>query len=203
LKLLPYAAFGGSAQLEPQSHEQNKRATETRLRGWCRDLAPPSDTGNSGGALVDLQGRLIGINSAILSPAGGNIGIGFAVPINMARRLMEQIVLTGRVNRGRIGISIQDLTRDESAAAAPSEGAVITEVGRGSPAEQAGIQKGDMVVAADGAPIRSAAQLRNKIGLTPVGQRIELTIARNGVSHSVSVDVAPAGDSPAVGSRRQ
>jgi serine protease Do len=109
------------------------------------------------------------------------------------------------VSRGRIGISIQDLTRavSASAAAAPSEGAVITDVSRGSPAEQAGIQKGDIVVAADGAPIRSAAQLRNKIGLTPVGQRVELTIARNGVPHSVSVGVAPASESSAAGSRRQ
>jgi serine protease Do len=123
----------------------------------------------------------------------------------MARRVMEQIVLTGHVSRGRIGISIQDLTRavSASAAAAPSEGAVITDVSRGSPAELAGIQKGDIVVAADGAPIRSAAQLRNKIGLTPVGQRVELTIARNGVPHSVSVGVAPASGGSAAGSRRQ
>jgi serine protease Do len=165
----------------------------------------PINPGNSGGALVDLRGQLIGINTAILSPAGGNIGIGFAVPINMARRVMEQIVLTGHVSRGRIGISIQDLTRavSASAAAAPSEGAVITDVSRGSPAELAGIQKGDIVVAADGAPIRSAAQLRNKIGLTPVGQRVELTIARNGVPHSVSVGVAPASGGSAAGSRRQ
>ena len=117
-------------------------------------------------ALINLKGELVGINTAILSPAGGNVGIGFAVPINMARQVMEQIIQTGRVQRGRIGVSIQD----PSAAGAVGEGALIAEVSPGSPAEVAGIRRGDLVVKADGMPIRSGAQLRNKVGLTPVGR---------------------------------
>jgi serine protease Do len=154
----------------------------------------PINPGNSGGALVNLRGQLIGINTAILSPAGGNIGIGFAVPINMARSVMEQIVQNGHVRRGRIGVSINDLSPAANQRPDRNGGALIADVSRGSPAEQAGLQKGDVVVAVDGAPIRSAAQLRNKIGLTPVGNRVEFGIERNGVAHTVSVDVAPANE---------
>jgi serine protease Do len=153
----------------------------------------PINPGNSGGALVNMRGELVGINTAIFSTGGGNVGIGFAVPINMARSVMEQIVTHGHVRRGRIGVSIKDLT--PAIEARPSdtlEGAVIADVSRGSPAEHGGIQKGDIVVAADGAPIRSAARLRNKLGLTPVGQRVQLTVRRKGAVHNVSVEVAPA-----------
>ncbi|MBX6427065.1 MAG: trypsin-like peptidase domain-containing protein [Variibacter sp.] len=154
----------------------------------------PINPGNSGGALVNLRGELIGINTAIVSPAGGNVGIGFAVPINMARQVMEQIVRTGHVRRGRIGVSVRDVVpgTDAPQAAGGGGGALVAEVSRGSPAERAGIQKGDIIVAADGAPIRSAAQLRNKIGLTPVGEQVQLSLARNGVVRSVVVEVAPA-----------
>jgi S1-C subfamily serine protease len=106
---------------------------------------------------------------------------------------MEQIVEHGHVRRGRIGVSIKDLTPAvEATPAGIMDGAVITDVSRGSPAEHGGIQKGDVVVAADGAPIRSAARLRNKLGLTPVGQRVQLTVRRKGDVHNVSVEVAPA-----------
>jgi serine protease Do len=148
----------------------------------------PINPGNSGGALINLKGELIGINTAILSPAGGNVGIGFAVPINMARQVMEQIVQTGRVHRGRIGVSIQE----PSAAGTIGEGALIAEVSPNSPAEAAGIRKGDLVVKADGTPIRSAAQLRNKVGLTPVGKTVQLTIRRDGSLQNKEVAVAPA-----------
>jgi serine protease Do len=157
----------------------------------------PINPGNSGGALVNLRGQLIGINTAILSPGGGNIGIGFAVPINMARRVMEQLVQNGEVRRGRIGVVVQDLATHAGQSGTPTEGAVVAEVASGSPAEQAGIQKGDIVIAVDGRPIRSATQLRNSVGLTPVGQRIHLTLARNGVEKAVSVEVAPTNDNTA------
>jgi serine protease Do len=148
--------------------------------------------GNSGGALVNLRGQLIGINTAIFSPAGGNIGIGFAVPINMARRVMEQIVQHGSVRRGRIGLSIRDITPADGASAATSDqGAVIGNISRGSPAEQGGLQNGDIVVSADGTPISSAARLRNKLGLTPIGEHVQLTVRRSGVTRNFIVQVAP------------
>ena len=161
--------------------------------------------GNSGGALVNLRGELIGINTAIFSTGGGNVGIGFAVPINMARRVMDQIVEHGHVRRGRIGVSIKDMTPGTVATSTETiEGAVIADVRRGSPAEQVGIQKGDIIVAADGTPIRSAAQLGNKIGLTQVGERLQLTLRRKGAVRDVSVEVAPAAETTGkVYSRRQ
>ena len=156
----------------------------------------PINPGNSGGALVTLRGELVGINTAIFSAGGGgNVGIGFAVPINMARRVMEQIVEHGHVRRGRIGVSIKDLTPAARATpAGPLEGAVIADVVRGSSAELGGLQKGDIVVAADGAPVRTAAGLRNKLGLTPVGKRVGLTVKRKDIAHNVVVEVAPAGE---------
>jgi serine protease Do len=152
----------------------------------------PINPGNSGGALVNMRGQLVGINTAIFSTGGGNVGIGFAVPSNMARSVMDQIVKHGHVQRARIGVSIKDL----ALAAHPEiiEGAVIADVSRGSPAELVGIQKGDIIVAAGGAPIRSAAQLRNKISLTPVGERLQLTLRRKGAVSEVSVAVAPASE---------
>jgi serine protease Do len=161
----------------------------------------PINPGNSGGALVNLRGQLVGINTAIFSPAGGNVGIGFAVPINMARRVRQEIVQHGSVRRGRIGVSIKDLTPAVAASAPePVEGAVIAEVSRGSAAEHGGLQKGDVVVAADETPIRSAAALRNKLGLTPVGERVELTVKRKGVVQKLLVTIAPADEIARTGS---
>ncbi len=150
--------------------------------------------GNSGGALVNLRGELVGINSAIISPGGGNVGIGFAIPANMARLVMDQIVDKGRVERGRIGVSLRDL--QPSTNKGRNEGAVIAEVSPDSPAEKAGLRKGDIVIMADDRPIRTASQLRNKIGLARVGQDVKLTLVRGEATSSVIVRVAP----PAVGS---
>jgi serine protease Do len=155
----------------------------------------PINPGNSGGALVNMRGELVGINTAIFSAGGGNVGIGFAVPINMARLVMKQIVENGKVRRGRIGVSIAELNAGIGAAAAETmDGALIAGVARDSPAEQGGLQKGDIVVAADGTPIPNAARLRNKLGLTPVGERVQLTVNRKGVVHDISVEVAPEGE---------
>jgi len=147
--------------------------------------------GNSGGPLVDLRGRLVGINTAILAPGGGNIGIGFAVPINMARNAMEQIIRTGAVRRGRIGVTIQDLTPELAASlgARRNEGAVISGVEARSPAAQAGLRSGDIVVAVDGAPVRGASQLRNRIGLAAVNDQVALTIERGGSDRSVQLKI--------------
>lgn len=158
--------------------------------------------GNSGGALVSLRGELVGINSAIISPAGGNVGIGFAIPVNMARKVMEQIVAKGRVERGRIGISLKDL--HPSINKGLNQGAVIAEIAADSPAEKAGLRKGDIVTGADDRPIRTAAQLRNTIGLARVGEDVKLTLLRNGAPLTAVVRVAPAveSSSAAVGGNR-
>lgn len=141
--------------------------------------------GNSGGALVNMKGELIGINSAIISPAGGNVGIGFAIPINMARQVMEQIIATGRVERGRIGILLQDVQKGRTA------GALVSEVVPDSPAETAGVQKGDIITMVNDRPVRYAAQLRNTVGLARIGQDLKLTLQRSGSLRKVTVKVGP------------
>lgn len=151
----------------------------------------PINPGNSGGALISLRGELIGINTAIISPGGGNVGIGFAVPINMARQVMDQIVRTGRVARGRIGISVDDPAPAAGRNPVPA-GARIVEVAPGSAAAAAGLREGDIVFEADGVPIRSGTQLRNKIGLTPVGRTVQLAVRRNNATFLTEVVVAPA-----------
>ena len=151
--------------------------------------------GNSGGPLVDLHGECVGINTAILAPGGGNIGIGFAVPINMARRVMEELVRYGEVKRGRIGVAIQDLTPDLAQAmkTGHTEGAVIARVDPASPAERAGLRRGDLVIAVNGIPVHSGTQLRNTIGLTSIGSNVALTIDRSGSEYSLNVHVEPTG----------
>jgi Do/DeqQ family serine protease len=150
--------------------------------------------GNSGGPLVDLQGRLIGINTAILAPGGGNVGIGFAVPINMARDVMDQLLAHGEVRRGRIGVAIQDLTPDLARALGTTrtEGALIARVAPDSPAQRAGLRSSDLVVAVNGVPIHSAADLRNRIGLAPIGDEVALTIDRGGSQREVTVRIGRA-----------
>jgi Do/DeqQ family serine protease len=150
--------------------------------------------GNSGGPLVNLLGQCVGINTAILAPGGANIGIGFAVPINMTRRVMEQLVRYGRVRRGRIGVAIEDLTPDlaQTMKTSHSEGAVIERVDRDSPAARAGLERGDLVVAINGVPVHSGTQLRNTIGLTTIGTKVDLTIDRRGAQYDIPVPVEQA-----------
>jgi serine protease Do/serine protease DegQ len=147
--------------------------------------------GNSGGALINLKGELIGINSVIIGPAGGNVGIGFAVPSNMARAVVEQLAEFGEVRRGRLGVLIQDLTPEIAASLdlAISEGAVVTRVEPGSPAEKAGVSVGDVVVAADSVAVTSSADLRNRIGLVRVGDEVNLSVLRKGKRRSIKVRI--------------
>ena len=147
--------------------------------------------GNSGGALINLRGELIGINTAIVGPSGGNVGIGFAVPINMARNVMDQLVAHGAVKRGRIGLTLQDLTPDiaEAMHLDVNEGAIVSRVEAQSPAKRAGIKPGDVIVAVDGTPVHGSSDLRNRVGLIPIGQNISLTILRNGAQQNIDVRV--------------
>lgn len=151
--------------------------------------------GNSGGALINLQGELIGINTAILGPNGGNIGIGFAIPVRMVKNSVDQIVKFGAVKRGQLGVVIQDLTPDLADAFSiehGQRGVLIAQVQPDSEAAKAGIQAGDIVISAAGTAVESAAALRNEIGALRVGETIKLTVLREGKSKVVDVKVAAA-----------
>src|SRR5213075_330203 len=128
--------------------------------------------GNSGGALINTRGELVGINTAIFSRSGGYMGIGFAVPANMARQVMESLIKTGKVTRGWLGVSIQDVSQDLAKQFGLSEtkGALVSEVLADSPAASAGIKSGDVIVAYDGKPVESPRLLRLMVAQTPVGK---------------------------------
>jgi len=149
--------------------------------------------GNSGGALVSLRGELIGINSAILGPSGGNVGIGFAVPSNMARAVMDQIAKYGEVRRGRLGIEMADLNAEVARKLQVSSlsGALIAGVQPGSPADRAGLRQGDIVTAMNGRAINTAPELRARLGLTPVGEEVEFRVSRGSEERTLRMRVAP------------
>lgn len=151
--------------------------------------------GNSGGALVDIDGELIGINTAIIAPSGGNVGIGFAVPVAMASAVVEQLLEYGEVRRGRLGIIIQDVTPElaEALELGTAEGAVITQVQPGSAAEDGGLMAGDIITAVDGKRISNSTDLRNRIGLTPVGETVDVSVFRDGKRRTIEVEVGEIG----------
>jgi Do/DeqQ family serine protease len=152
----------------------------------------PINQGNSGGALVDLRGELIGINSQILSPSGGNIGIGFAIPSNMAKSVMEQLIKNGKVQRGMLGVGIQNLTSDlaESFGLKDVNGILINSVKPGSPADKAGIKQGDVITAINDAKVGDTNELRNKVANTAPGTEIGLTVLREGKEQNINVKLA-------------
>ena len=143
--------------------------------------------GNSGGALVTLDGRLVGINTAIIAPAGGNVGIGFAVPANMATAVVDQLIEFGEVQRGLLGVMVQDFTPDlaEALGIQAGVGAVITQVEPDSAAEAAGLQAGDLIVSVDGRPVAGSADLRSQIGLKRTGRTITIEFIRDGERQTV------------------
>lgn len=149
--------------------------------------------GNSGGALVNLRGELVGINTAIFSQSGGNIGIGFAIPINLAMQITEQLVDTGEVKRGFLGVSMQDISPAlaEAFGLEQQSGAIINEVLENSPASKAGLKTGDIVVSIDGKNIVNANDVANRIGLLPVGETIKFKVLRDGKQSEfvVTIDV--------------
>jgi serine protease Do len=143
----------------------------------------PINRGNSGGALVNLNGELIGINSQILAGgSGGNIGIGFAIPSNMAKSIMEQLLKDGRVRRGMLGINIQNITEDTALALQLKDksGVLVSNVRAGSSAEKAGVKRGDIITAINGEKIEDSNVLRNKVAGTLPGSEIRLTVLREG-----------------------
>jgi serine protease Do len=147
--------------------------------------------GNSGGALVDAAGRLVGINTAILSRTGGNQGIGFAVPVNLARYVMERIVVDGKVTRGYLGVKIQPITSDiakQSKLSQPA-GALIAEVTPGSPGEQAGLKPGDVVTEFDGKSVTDSRHLQLMVAEKPPGSRVSMKIVREGKEQTLTAQL--------------
>lgn len=137
--------------------------------------------GNSGGALINLRGQLIGINSAILAPSGGNVGIGFSIPVNMAKKIMQQLLEHGEIRRGLLGVQIQDLETDLADAMQLKgiQGALVSRVTPDSAAEKAGIKAGDVIVAVNGKKISGASSLRTNIGLKRVGEQVSIDFYRD------------------------
>jgi Do/DeqQ family serine protease len=157
--------------------------------------------GNSGGALVNLTGKLIGINTAIIGPTGGNIGIGFAIPVNMIKGSMAQILESGEVKRGQIGVNIQDITPNLKQAfnlKNGQQGALISGVLNGSPAKKAGLKAGDLIIAIDDTPTTSAGQLRSQIGIKAVGESVKLTVLRDDEKKQFTVEIEKSRPSSAL-----
>jgi serine protease Do/serine protease DegQ len=144
--------------------------------------------GNSGGALVNLRGELVGINSAIISRTGGNVGIGFAVPSNMANAIMRQILEFGEVRRGLLGVQISTVDEETAEALGLEDvrGALVQSVNPGSAAEEAGIEVDDIIVEANGEKIASGTELRNTIGLLRAGEEVEIRLLRDGRERTVT-----------------
>ena len=152
--------------------------------------------GNSGGALVNTSGELIGINSQILSPSGGNIGIGFAIPSNMAKAVMEQLLKTGKVRRGMLGVTIQSVDADLAASLnmPAARGAIVSSVAPGGPAEKAGIQRGDVITAINKQPVVDNNSLRNLVASLGPGANVDVTAIRNGRDQNFQVALAELPD---------
>lgn len=149
----------------------------------------PINHGNSGGALVNTNGQLIGINSEILSPNDANIGLGFAIPSNMAKNVMDQLIKTGKVRRAKLGVTIQGISPDMATAMnlPNSDGAIVTGVDSGSPAAHAGLKQGDDITEYNGKPVKDMNQLRNEVAATTPGSTVSVKVLRDGHPENLSV----------------
>lgn len=152
----------------------------------------PINPGNSGGPLLNLYGEVIGVNAAIATESGGFEGIGFTIPSNMAVRVAKALVAHGKVERGWLGVSIQDLTPDlaKSVHVETTKGALVADVVKGGPAEKGGLKKNDVVIAYQGKEIPDSSTLRNEVAATPIGQEVKITLLRNGKREEFSVRIA-------------
>jgi serine protease Do len=156
--------------------------------------------GNSGGPLVNLEAEVVGINTAIFSRSGGYMGVGFAIPINMAKGVATQLLQGGEVSRGYLGVSIQQLTPElaESFGLGGRKGVLVAQVSEGSPAGKAGLRQGDLVVKYQGEPVEDSGKFRNRVSLTPPGTEAEMTIVRGGREKTLRVRITRLEDAVAV-----
>jgi Do/DeqQ family serine protease len=147
----------------------------------------PINQGNSGGALVNTNDELVGINSQILSPSGGSIGLGFAVPSNMARSVMDQLIKTGKVRRGQLGIVVLKIPSEQASQMGIDQGpgVVVYQVQSGSAADRAGLRKGDIITALNGTGVTDPNQFRNLIAATSPGSEVTLTVKRGGSEQQI------------------
>lgn len=154
--------------------------------------------GNSGGPLLNLAGEVIGVNAAIVSESGGFEGIGFAIPSNMAMGIAQSLIKKGKVVRGWLGVSVQEVTASlaKSLNLRVLKGALVADIAKGGPAEVAGIRRGDVIVSLEGAAVESANDFRNRIAATPVGKKVEIGLLRKGEQMSVLAGVAVYKPSP-------
>jgi len=155
--------------------------------------------GNSGGPLLNLKGEVVGINSAIFSQSGGNIGIGFATPIDLAKSVVAQLKDKGKVTRGWLGVVIQDVTPELAKSFHLPEpmGALIAKVTKGGPADKTGLERGDVITALNGTPIKDSHELSALVAATPVGERVEITVLREGKEKTYTVKLGELTDQPA------
>ena len=147
--------------------------------------------GNSGGALVNVRGELVGINTAIFSQSGGNMGIGFAVPSNLSRTVMDQLVRTGKVVRGWLGVAIQDLSAELAAqfGITDTKGVLVSDVMEDSPAKKAGFERADVIIEYDGKPMDSPTHLRNAVAQTPIGKKVSVKLIRDKKPKTIEVTI--------------
>jgi Do/DeqQ family serine protease len=156
----------------------------------------PINQGNSGGALVNLHGELLGINAQILSPSGGNIGLGFAIPASMARAVADQLINDGKVHRSKLGVTVQAITPDlaEGLGISQARGALVSGVEAGSPGEKAGLREGDVITELDGQPLADSNQLRNRIATSAPNRSVTLKVLRDGKETTMTARLAARDD---------
>jgi serine protease Do len=159
----------------------------------------PINRGNSGGPLFDMDGNVVGVNSAIFSPSGGSVGIGFSIPSNMAREVVDQIRQYGQARRGWLGVRIQQVTSDiaEGLGLPGTQGALVADVTNGGPAAKAGVENGDLILAFDGKPINESRTLPRVVADTSIGKTVNMDVLRKGKKETLRVTVAKLDDSDA------
>ena len=220
---LPMVPLGKSSDLlvgdwviaigNPFGLEQTVTAGIVSAKGRVINAGPYDDfiqtdasinPGNSGGPLINLKGEVIGINTAIFSQGGGNIGIGFAIPIDQAKSIVDQLKDKGKVTRGWLGVAIQSVTPELAKSFGLKEpiGALVAEVTSGGPAEKAGLQRGDVITTFNGATVKDSHELPSLVARTPVGEKAEVVILRNGKEQNYSIKLGELTDQQAKAEQR-